>query len=117
MKKVISLFGFMLLFFVGMQTTVAQDKKVAASEDLIAQAKQDAIELSKKLHLNGQQEELVLEVFVEAAKNTGEIKKANLEPKLEKARMDVINENLDLKMTDILTPEQYKKYHYMDMPK
>lgn len=107
MKKYITLFSMVALFFVGMQTTMAQDVNDQRPEPI---AKQKTYELHKLVDLTGDQQGEVFKVLVEEQTNLSGIEENTRSiADAQEAKLAVL-ENTKKRLKSILTPEQYEIY-------
>lgn len=107
MKKYITLFSIVALFFVGMQSTLAQDANRERPEAI---AKQQTYELHKLVDLTGEQQGKVFKVLVEEQTNLSGIE-ANTKTiaAAQEAKLAVWKKT-DASLKGILTQEQYNIY-------
>jgi len=107
MKKYITLFSVIALFFFGMHVSVAQNAKNQRPEAI---AKQKTYELHKIVDLTGEQQSQVFKVLVEEETNmTGIEKNAKDIATVQEAKAGIL-ENTEKRLKTILTPDQYKIY-------
>ena len=113
MKKYISLFSFIALFFVGIQQSNAQDsgKTMVKKERPETIAKQQTYELNNLLELTGEQQGAIFKVLVDAEHNKAALDGlSNDNIASAQKRKASISEFVQVKMKQILTPEQYERY-------
>lgn len=108
MKKYISLFSFIALFFVGMQFSSAQTSEKQQSPEAIA--KQKTYELHELVTLTGEQQSGIFKVLVDAEQNMGELKKKDISDKFRQEGIKTLNERVREGFKNILTTEQYSSY-------
>lgn len=106
MKKYISLFSFIALFFVGMQFSAAQDAKQSPE----AIAKQKTYELHELVTLSGDQQSAIYKVLLDAEQNSSAIKTENEDVMTVQKTKGAILENVNSRIKAILTPEQFQIY-------
>ncbi|TYB75783.1 hypothetical protein [Bizionia myxarmorum] len=108
MKKYISLFSFMALFFVGMQFSAAQSSDRQQSAESIA--KQKTLELHNLVTLTGEQQSGIFKVLVDAEQNMGELMKRDATDNLRQEGIKTVNSRITEGYKKILTPSQYEIY-------
>ncbi|MGY0393172.1 hypothetical protein ACW5R3_11525 [Bizionia sp. KMM 8389] len=108
MKKYISLFSFIALFFVGMQFSSAQSADRQQSAE--ARAKQKTYQIHELVTLTGEQQSDVYKVLVDAEQNLGELNKRELTDSFRQDGILTINERVEKSLKNILTPTQYETY-------
>ncbi|MFD2824410.1 hypothetical protein ACFS5M_12080 [Lacinutrix iliipiscaria] len=110
MKKYISLFSFIALFFVGVQQSQAQDSnRVVEAEMPEAIAKKQTHELHQMMELTGDQQRDVYKVLVDYEQNTKALNRNDNVAAVQKSRAALM-ENVKTRMKSILTPEQFQLY-------
>lgn len=107
MKKYITLFSIVALFFFGMQDTVAQHNSKQSPEAI---AKQETYEMHKLVNLTGEQQGKVFKVLVDEQTNMVGIEKNAKDIATTQEAKAGILETTDKRLKAILTPEQYKIY-------
>lgn len=108
MKKYISLFSFIALFFVGMQFSTAQSSDRQQSAESIA--KQKTLDLHNLVSLTGDQQGEIFKVLVDAEQNMGELMKRDVTDNLRQEGIKTVNSRITEGYKKILTPSQYKTY-------
>lgn len=108
MKKYISLFSFIALFFVGMQVSSAQSSQRQLSAEAVA--KQKTLELHELVTLTGDQQGEVFKVLVDSEQNMGELLKKDISDKFRQEGIKTMNTRVQEGLKKILTPSQYKMY-------
>ncbi|WP_417198185.1 hypothetical protein [Bizionia sp.] len=108
MKKYISLFSFIALFFVGMQFSAAQSSDRQQSAEAIA--KQKTHDLHQLVTLTGDQQGDVFKVLVDAEQNMGELRKREISDKFRQEGMKTLDMRVEEGLKRILTPSQFKLY-------
>lgn len=107
MKKYITLFSIIALFFFGMQSSVAQDAHKQRPEAI---AKQQTYELHKLVSLTGDQQGEVFKVLVEEQTNLSGIEENTKSIATAQEAKVAVLEKTNMRLKSILTPEQYKIY-------
>ncbi|MCX7552035.1 hypothetical protein [Xanthomarina sp. F2636L] len=108
MKKYLSLFSFIAIFFIGIQSSSAQDAARQQSPEEIA--KQKTYELHELVQLTGEQQSAIFHMLVEAEQNMGALNKKDITDSLRKDGTKTVNETVQAYYRKILTPEQYETY-------
>ncbi len=108
MKKYISLFSFVALFFVGMQFASAQTSERQQSPEAIA--KQKTYELHQLVSLTGDQQGDIFKVLVDAEQNMGELKKKDVSDKFRQEGIRTVDKRVQEGFKKILTSGQYATY-------
>lgn len=108
MKKYISLFSFIALFFVGMQFSSAQASERQQSAEAIA--KQKTYELHQLVTLTGDQQGDIFKVLVDAEQNMGELKKKDVSDNFRQEGIKTIDLRVKEGFKKILNTEQYNTY-------
>lgn len=108
MKKYISLFSFMALFFVGVQFSAAQSSERQQSPEAIA--KEKTYKLHELVTLTGDQQGQIFRVLVDAEQNMSELKKKDISDKFRQEGVKTINLRVEEGFKNILSPSQYKMY-------
>ncbi|WP_103051522.1 hypothetical protein [Hanstruepera neustonica] len=106
MKKYITLFSVIALFFVGMQNSVAQEKKQRPEE--IAKIKTH--DLHQLVDLTGEQQGEIFKVFVDAESNMSAISSQGQNIQASQKTKSAVLENTNTRIKAILNPEQYAIY-------
>ncbi|WP_250434618.1 hypothetical protein [Hanstruepera flava] len=107
MKKYITLFSIVALFFMGLQSSVAQDAQRQRPEAI---AKQQTYDIHKLVTLTGDQQGEVFKVLVEQQTSLSGIEENTKSiATAQEAKLAVL-ENTNKRLKAILTPEQYKIY-------
>lgn len=106
MKKYITLFSVIALFFVGMQNSVAQEKK--QSPEAIAKTKTH--DLHQLVDLDGKQQNEIFKVLVDAESNMAAIESNSKNIEASQKSKAAILENTNARFKAILTAEQYSIY-------
>lgn len=107
MKKYITLFSIVALFFFGMQSSLAQEAQKQRPEAI---AKQQTYELHKLVDLTGEQQGKVFKVLVEEQTNLSGIEETTKTIATAQEAKLAVWEKTDASLKAILTPEQYKRY-------
>ena len=108
MKKYITLFSIVALFFFGMQVSVAQDASKQRPEVI---AKQQTYEMHKLVDLSAEQQGQVFKVLVDEQTNMAGIEKSSNDiATTQKAKAGILK-NTNTRLKTILTPEQYRTYN------
>jgi hypothetical protein len=109
MKKYISLFSFIALFFVGMQQMNAQDatQNRERPEDI---AKMQTLDLHNMLELSGDQQRAVFKVLVDAEQNIAALDASNTNITQIQKTKGSIADLVATRLKEILSAEQYLKY-------
>ena len=109
MKKFISLFSFIAIFFVGIQQSQAQDSnRTVEAEMPEAIAKKQTHELHQLTELTGDQQRSVYKAFVDYEANMKALKGDDI-TFVQKTKATLM-ETLKLRLKSILSPEQYQMY-------
>jgi len=109
MKKYISLFSFIALFFVGIQQSSAQDKSIS-KESPEAIAKKKTYEMNNLLVLTGEQQGSVYKVLVDAENNIAALNESESNITTIQKNKAVIYDLVNSRLKGILTPEQLRTY-------
>tara|TARA_R100001377_G_C3190619_1_gene110413 strand:- start:11 stop:361 length:351 start_codon:yes stop_codon:yes gene_type:complete len=108
MKKYISLFSFIALFFVGMQFSTAQSSQRQQNPEAIA--KQKTYQLHELVNLTGDQQGEIFKVLVDAEQNMGELLKKDISDKFRQEGIKTLNLRVEEGFKKILTPSQFDLY-------
>jgi hypothetical protein len=108
MKKYVSLFSFVALFFIGMQSSSAQTTEKQQSPEAIA--KQKTAELDKLLDLSGKQQGAIFDVLLDAEQTKKELQQDNVPKERKQIGEESIANNITANFEKILTPLQYATY-------
>ncbi len=106
MKKYITLFSVIALFFIGMQNSVAQNKQQTPE----AIAKLKTYELHKLVNLSGKQQGEVFKVLVDAESNMSAVDSKGQNIQSSQKTKAAILDNTNTRIKAILNPEQYAIY-------
>lgn len=108
MKKYLSFFSFIALFFIGMQFSSAQDAERQQNPEDIAKHKTN--EIHQLVKLDEKQFDAIFNILLDAEKNMEEFNQDNISEERKEIGMDVVSKNITANFKKILTPEQYKTY-------
>lgn len=106
MKKYITLFSVIALFFVGIQQSVAQDRQQSPE----AIAKHKTHDLHKLVNLTGEQQGEVFKVLVDAESNMSALQAQGKNIESTQKTKAAILDNTNNRIKAILNPEQYAIY-------
>ncbi len=106
MKKIFTLFAFALIFMLGTQSGIAQNK---IEINRVAAEKTEA--LYKTLKFSTEQRHLVYNAMKEFGKDMARYNQAGSNNEEEKKK---IREQLDVRIKEILNEEQYDRYKNLD---
>jgi len=109
MKKYISLFSFIALFFVGIQQSSAQDKS-ERKEYPEAIAKKKTYEMHQLVELSGEQQGSVYKVLVDAEQNIAALNESGSDIVTIQKSKAAIYDLVDSRLRDILSPDQLRTY-------
>ena len=111
MKRYITIFGFFALFLVGSQFAGAQEQtKKSPRVAPEVTAKQKTYEMHEMLALSGEQQSQVFKLLVDAEQNLQAINSNGGDTAAIQDRKNEVLKYVDVKLSSILTPEQYKTY-------
>ncbi|WP_418509287.1 hypothetical protein [Corallibacter sp.] len=108
MKKYISLFSFIAMFFLGMQFSSAQASRTTQTTPE-AIAKQKTYEIHELVVLTGEQQSGVFRALVDAEENIKALNEKSDIEAIQKYKAEILS-RLNDKIKGILTPDQYKTY-------
>ena len=106
MRKYITLFSVIALFFVGMQNSVAQEQKQSPE----AIAKKKTHDLHEEVTLTGDQQRQIFNLLVDAETNIAAIDAKNLNLESAQKAKAAIIENTNTRIKAILNPEQFTTF-------
>ncbi|MFD2552566.1 hypothetical protein ACFSQP_12155 [Bizionia sediminis] len=107
MKKYISLFSFIALFFVGMQMSSAQTDRQVGPEAI---AKQKTYEIHQLVNLTGDQQGDVFKVLVDFEQNMSELLKKDVSDSFRQEGIKTMNQRAEEGLKKVLTASQFKTY-------
>ena len=106
MKRYITLFSIIALFFVGMQNSNAQEKKQSPE----AIAKQKTQEIHELVGLTGDQQREIFKLLVDAESNLSAIGSTSQNIESSQKTRAAVMDNTNTRIKAILNPEQYAIY-------
>ncbi|REG88790.1 hypothetical protein [Winogradskyella sediminis] len=110
MKKIITLCLFVFALFLGTQTTVAQNSKLEMIKTVNAEAAEKTEALRKFVKFDNQQRDQIYEAQQEFIRDNYLIEKQNVADKNATKKIEAIAKQLETKMQNILSDDQYERY-------